>query len=165
MTSSSANSVGIIGTLAESPHAPAVSHRLSVIPISSNSALLRGLLALEPTCLSSHSKVATINYWTRILCNTSCVSCMYLKATREILASHDSSPTEKHPSFTQIIGFLFSGRDDARPAPGVYRLKQQGEKKSKKTRRTKRKAGAGGLWRVRGFFFLGGSSHTLSFIT
>lgn len=115
MTSSSANSVGIIGTLAESPHAPAVSHRLSVIPISSNSALLRGLLALEPTCLSSHSKVATINYWTRILCNTSCVSCMYLKATREILASHVSSPTEKHPSFTQIIGFLFSGRGDARP--------------------------------------------------
>lgn len=84
-----------IATLAESPRAPAVSHRLSVIPISFNSALLRGLLAVNHTSASSNSKCTSINS-TGILRNPSCMSSFCqpeihakmlqgLKATQQIL--------------------------------------------------------------------------------
>lgn len=138
MTFSSANSVCIIGTLAESPHAPAVSHRLSVIPISFNSPLLRGLLAVKPTCLSSHSKFTTIN-WTRILCNTSCISAVCQpelhvpghKRSCEAWRPHGRSCISEcvtHPDqkmqFCSDNGFILSC-DDAWPTLAVYGFRQK----------------------------------------
>lgn len=136
MTFGSANSVCIIGTLAVSPRAPAVSHRLSVIPISFNSALLQGLLAVRLACLSSHSKCTAIN-WTRILYNTSLLvhslvhSARYkhvpgtqkklpsLKATQEIL--HLMTHPDRKIQFWSDNGFIL-GRDDARPTLAVGQI-------------------------------------------
>lgn len=154
MTFSSANSVCIIGTLAESPHTPAFSHRLSVIPISFNSALLHGLLALKPTCLSSHSKFTTIN-WTRILYNASCImrpaslNYMYLCAWNYAGDGVSHDPFRPIHFCSHILDC-----DDACSCRAALLIHACRHKK-------KIKAAAGELWSIRGF----GSNQTLSFIT
>lgn len=143
MTFSSVNSVCIIGTLAESPHAPAVSHRLSVIPISFNSVLLPGLLAVKPTCLSSHSKFTTIN-WTRILCNTSYISAFcqpelhvpghkrscraWRPHGRSCISERVSHPNQKI-QFCSDYGFILGCNDDAWPTLAVYRFREKKQNK------------------------------------